>query len=66
MTSLLGEIEVKFCIALNCLGMPVGENSTMFNLLLDYLELLYDKRDVVHDLLVYFKIMLPEDVEYFM
>jgi len=59
MTSLLGEIEIWYCIALNCIGTPVGENSNLFNLLLDYIELLYDWRDVIADMEPYFKILLP-------
>jgi hypothetical protein len=65
-TSYLGEIEIKFCIALNCIGFAVGENSTYFNLILDYFDLLYDKRkDVVDDVSTYFQIMLPEDISAF-
>lgn len=64
-TSYLGELEIKFCIALNCIGMQVGENSSYFNLMLDYVEFLYDKWDVVFDLLIYFQIMLLEDINAF-
>jgi len=50
---------------MNCIGMPVGENSSLFNLLLDYMELLYDRRCVVSDLIPYFKIMPFNDLETF-
>ncbi len=55
-TSYLAELEFKFCIALNCKGYPTHEGSPIFNTILDYIELFYDKSDVVGDLTLYLKL----------
>lgn len=49
-TSFLAELECKFCIALNCKGYPTHDCSSIFNTMLDYIELFYDKSDVIADI----------------
>ena len=56
-TSYLSELEFKFCIALNCKGYPTQEGSPLFNVMLDYIELFYDKADVVTDILPYLRLL---------
>eukprot|EP00347_Sterkiella_histriomuscorum_P000542 403375452 len=60
-TSYLAEMEFKFCIAINCRGYPCHEGSPMFNVLLDYIELFYDKADVVCDIMPYIKLFQIEE-----
>ena len=54
-------MEFKFCIALNCKGYPCHEGSPMFNVILDYIELFYDKADVVCDIVPYIKLFKFDD-----
>jgi hypothetical protein len=56
-TSYLAELEFKFCIALNCKNYPTQESSPIFNVILDYIELFYDKADVICDILPYVSIL---------
>lgn len=55
-TSYLAELEFKFCIALNCKGYPCHEGTPMFNAMLDYIELFYDKADVICDIIPYIRL----------
>ena len=56
-TSYLAEMEYKFCIALNCKGYPTHEGSPIFNTMLDYIEIFYDKADVIGDIAVYLRLL---------
>ena len=60
-TSYLAELEFKFCIALNCKGYPCHEGTPMFNAMLDYIELFYDKADVICDIIPYIRLFQIED-----
>lgn len=60
-TSYLAELECKLCIALNSKIYQTYEGSPLFNLILDYIELFYDKADVVSDLLPYLRLLQSED-----
>ena len=60
-TSYMAELEFKFCIALNCKGYPTHEGSPMFNVMLDYIELFYDKADVICDVMPYLRLFQYED-----
>lgn len=60
-TSYLAELEFKFCIALNCKSYPVSEGSPYFNIIFDYIEVFYDKEDVIGDILLYLKLLHIED-----
>jgi hypothetical protein len=60
-TSYLAELEFKFCVALNCKGYPTYEGSPIFNTMLDYIELFYDKSDVIENISVYLKLFQMED-----
>lgn len=55
-TSYLAELEFKFCIALNCKGYPTHDGSPIFNTILDYIEIFYDKSDVIGDIMVYLRL----------
>jgi hypothetical protein len=58
----MAELECKLCIALNCRGVyPTYENSSFFNLILDYLDQFYDKADVIADITPYIKLFQYED-----
>ena len=60
-TSYLAELECKLCIALNSKVYQTYEGSPLFNLILDYMEIFYDKADVVADLTVYMRLLQSED-----
>jgi hypothetical protein len=61
-TSYLAELECKLCIGLNCKNAyPTYENSSFFNLVLEYIENFFDKADVVIDILPYLRLMQPDD-----
>jgi hypothetical protein len=60
-TSYLSELEYKFCIALNCRNYPTHEGSPMFNTFLDYIELFFDKSDVIEDIRLYLQLLSDED-----
>jgi hypothetical protein len=60
-TSYLSELEYKFCIALNCKSYPTFEGSPFYNSILDFLEIFYDKTDVIEDIRPYLKLLQPED-----
>lgn len=49
-------MEFKYCIALNCKGYPSHEGSPIFNVMLDYIELFYDKADVICDIIPYIRL----------
>ena len=49
-------MEYKFCIALNCKGYPCQEGTPFFNVILDFIELFYDKTDVISDITPYIKL----------
>lgn len=55
-TSYMAEMEYKFCIALNCKGYQTSEGTPFYNAMLDYIELFYDKADVIGDLAKYMKL----------
>jgi hypothetical protein len=59
--SFLAELECKLCIALNSKTYQTYEGSPLFNLILDYIELFFDKVDVVQDLLPYLRLLQTED-----
>jgi len=60
-TSYIAEMEFKFCVALNCKGYPCQEGTPFFNVILDYIEIFYDKADVVADVLPYMRLFKLED-----
>lgn len=60
-TSFLAELECKLCIALNSKSFQTFEGSPIFNLILDYIELFYDKADIITDLLPYLKLFNHDD-----
>lgn len=62
-TSYLAELEYKFCIALNCKGYPTFDGSPIFNAMLDYIELFYDKADVIGDIQIYLRLFQVEDAQ---
>ena len=43
--------------ALHCKTMPCGVDSPFFNLMLQYIDIFYDKTDVLEDLLPYLKLV---------
>lgn len=53
----MAEMEYKFCIALNCKQYTTQEGSPYYNTMLDYIELFYDKADVIGDLTTYIKLL---------
>ena len=59
--SYISELEYKFCVALNCPNYPTGEGSPMFNTFLDFIELFFDKTDVVEDVRTYLQLLSEED-----
>lgn len=57
-TSYLAEFECKLCIALNCKQVyPTYENSSIFNLIIDYFDQFFDKADVIADVTPYLKLL---------
>lgn len=61
-TSYLSELEFLYVFALRCKGLPCGIGSTFFNLIMDYIDLFFDKEDVSEDLKPYLKLLTQEDV----
>jgi hypothetical protein len=59
----MAELEYKYCIALNCKGYPTHDGSPIYNAMLDYIELFYDKADVIADLVPYLKLFQVEDAQ---
>lgn len=60
-TSFLAELECKLCIALNCKSYPTYESSALFNLMQDYIELFFEKADVIADLIPYLRLLSNDD-----
>lgn len=60
-TSYLSELELKYCYLLRCKAMPAGVGSPFYILLCEYIDLFYDKSDVVQDLLPYMKLFNDKD-----
>lgn len=52
-TSYLAELESLYVYALRCKNMPCGANSPFFSLMQEYIDLFYDKSDVLEDLRPY-------------
>jgi hypothetical protein len=48
--SYLGELEVLYCYALRCPSFKVGDGNTFLQVMLEYVDLFFDKADVVRDL----------------
>ena len=62
-TSYLAEMEFKYIFALRCKGMQCGIGSNFFILVLEYIDLFFDKADVLEDLEPYLKLLnQAEDV----
>jgi len=60
--SYLGELEVLYCYALRCRSYPVGDGTTFMQLMLEYVDLFFDKSDVVRDIKEYVKLLsYPND-----
>lgn len=57
----MSELEFKFCVALNCKGYPTSEGSPIFNTILDYIEIFYDKVDVISEIQIYLRLLNPDD-----
>ena len=70
-TSFLAELEFIYVYALRCSmvgfgmrGFSCGVGSIYFTLMLEYIDIFYDKADVAQDLRPYFKLLsAPEDTE---
>ena len=55
--SYLGELDVLYCYALKCKAYPVGDGQSYLLLMMEYIDLFYDKADVVSDLRNYVKLL---------
>jgi hypothetical protein len=62
-TSYLAELECKLCIALNCKNYPTYESSSTFNLLIEYIEMFFDKADVICDIIPYIKLLNNDEAQ---
>ena len=60
-TSYLSELEFNYVFALRCKGMQCGIGSNFFILMLEYIDLFYDKADVLEDLTPYLKLLNATD-----
>ena len=56
-TSYLSELELNYIYALHARGFNVGAGSNFFILMTEYMDLFYDKADIVEDLRPYFKLL---------
>ena len=64
-TSYLAELESLYVYALRCKNMPCGANSPFFSLMQEYIDLFYDKSDVLEDLKPYLLLLNNgDDVQY--
>ena len=59
-TSYLSELELNYIYALHSRGYHVGAGSNFFVLMTEYIDLFYDKSDIVEDLRAYFKLLNSE------
>ena len=63
-TSYLSELELNYIYALHARGFNVGAGSNFFILMTEYMDLFYDKSDVVVDLRPYLKLLnADQDVD---
>lgn len=60
-TSYLSELEFNYVFALRCNGYPCGVGSNFFTILLDYIDMFFDKEDVVDDVKPYLKLLNSTD-----
>lgn len=60
-TSYLAELESLYCYALRCKNMACGSQSPFFCLMQEYIELYYDKADVLMDLKPYLSLLNDRD-----
>ena len=60
-TSFLSELEFYYVYALRCRPMQCGVGSNFFILMLEYIDLFYDKADVLEDLQPYLKLLNATD-----
>ena len=56
-TSYLAELEFSYVFALRCKAMQCGIGSNFYILMLEYMDLFYDKADVMEDLEPYLKLL---------
>ena len=56
-TSYLAELEFNYVYALRCKSMQCGIGSNFFLLILEYIDLFFDKSDVLEDLESYLKLL---------
>ena len=56
-TSFLAQLEFIYVFALRCEGYQVGNASPFQLLILEYIDLFFDKSDVLADLEAYFKLI---------
>ena len=56
-TSYLSELEFNYIYALRCKPMQCGIGSNFYLLLLEYIDLFFDKSDILEDLLPYLKLL---------
>ena len=63
-TSYLSELELYYCYTLHAKTFTVTQGTPFFILMNDYIDLFYDKHDVLEDLKPYLKLLnTQEDVE---
>lgn len=55
--SYLGELEVMYCYALRCNKYKVGDGYTYLQVMLEYIDLFFDKADVVRDVKDYVRLL---------
>ena len=63
-TSYLSELEFYYCYTLHAKTFTVTQGTPFFILINDYIDLFYDKHDVLEDLKPYLRLLnTPDDVE---
>ena len=56
-TSYLSELEFTYVFGLRCKGLQMGMGSNFFILIQEYIDIFFDKSDVVKDLSPYLKLL---------
>ena len=57
----MAELESLYCYALRCKNMACGNQSQFYMLMLEYIEIYYDKNDVLEDLRPYLPLLNNSD-----
>ena len=60
-TSYLSEMEFNYVFGLRCKALPMGMGSNFFILLQEYVDIFYDKSDVLEDLRPYLKLLNDQE-----